>query len=162
MMRFSATYGDLRKLATVFRKPEAVLTACEYGPNGGLRATVRADLATIADIKKYVKSLVVSIVLDLDVNALGDGRIEFKLLDLNLDKSKAPLLVRPFLRPSAFKKMLFNKIAQKAQVAVNAQAGTVVVDVNDLSKLKDLGMRADIKELTIEPEGVALGLTLAD
>jgi hypothetical protein len=162
MMRFTVSYDDIRKVATIFRKPEATLTSCEAAPSGGIRATVRADLATIADIGKFVKSLVVSIVLDLDVNALGEGRIEFKLLDLNLDKSKAPLLVRPFLRPSTFKNMLFKKIAEKPHVAVNAQAGTVVADLNDVPKLKDLGLKAEIKELAIGPDGIALGLTLAD
>ena len=162
MMRLTLTYDDVRKVAAIFRKPEAALTGCGPAPGGGVRVTILADLAKLSDIGKIVNSLVVSVTLDMAVEPLGEGRVQLKLLDLTLDKSQAPLLARPFLRPKAFKKVLFRQIANQPGVAVDVTEETVVGDLNDLEKLKDLGLKVVIHELEIGAEDIMLGLTLVD
>lgn len=162
MIHLSLSYDDLRKIGTALRKPDASLTACGPASDGGLRVTVLADVAKLADLTHLVKSLKVSITLDLALKPLGDGRIQLTVLDLTLDKSQVPLLVRPFLRPNTFRSVLFSQLAKRDDLTTNSQAGTIVVDLNDLQKLKERGMTVDVRELDVTDDGVAIGLTLAD
>ena len=161
-MNFLLGYNDLRKLATIFRKPGLVLCGCGLSPERLLQVEVRIDLAAFVDIAaKLNRPVPITIQVDLNINLLDSKTISLQLSSLQLDKSELPIVIRPLLRPKQLRKKLFAAIPETPGITVDAKSEQVAVALGALAIDHPLLNAACLKRLVITDQGISLELNFA-
>lgn len=149
------SYQDVRKIATVFRRPDISLIDC-VADAGQLTLRFRIDAAQLVEmIRRFKDHFPVEAAVKMELQLLDSQRIGVQLVDMDVDAKAIPKFARKLAMPM-IRRSLFDRIPPMDGVCVEKDKERVIVDVAQVLKASNVGAPIEVKRLKVEQGGIRI------